>query len=124
MVSEAGVAPVLAIFAAAGGALRVAHLEEFFNSNLEDERLYENFNKMSGGQRQRLGLARALYRDSKLLVLDEATSSLDAITESKVMEVVKLLRGDTTAIIIAHKLTTIKNADQVIYLEGGKVLGI
>jgi len=105
-------------------ALSVAHLEEYFNSNLEDKKLNENFNRMSGGQRQRLGLARALYRDSKLLVLDEATSSLDAIMESKVMETVKRLRGVTTVIIVAHRLTTIKDADQVIYLEGGKVLGI
>jgi ABC-type multidrug transport system fused ATPase/permease subunit len=105
-------------------ALSVAHLEEYFNLNLEDERLNENFSRMSGGQRQRLGLARALYRESKLLVLDEATSSLDAITESKVMETVKLLRGNTTVIIVAHRLTTIKDADQVIYLEDGKVLGI
>jgi ABC-type multidrug transport system fused ATPase/permease subunit len=105
-------------------ALDLAHLDEYFNSNLEDARLTENFNRMSGGQRQRLGLARALYRDSKLLVLDEATSSLDALTESKVMETVKRLRGDTTVIIVAHRLTTIKYADQVIYLEGGKVLGI
>ena len=105
-------------------SLSVAHLEEYFNSNLEDKRLNENFNRMSGGQRQRLGLARALYRDSKLLVLDEATSSLDAITESKVMETVKLLRGKATVIIVAHRLSTIKDADQVIYLQGGKVLGI
>ena len=105
-------------------ALGEAHLEEYLNYNLEDKRLTENFNRMSGGQRQRLGLARALYRDSKLLVLDEATSSLDAITESKVMETVALLRGNTTVIIVAHRLTTIKDADQVIYLEGGKVLGI
>jgi ABC-type multidrug transport system fused ATPase/permease subunit len=105
-------------------ALRVAHLEEYFNSNLEDEKLNENFNRMSGGQRQRLGLARALYRDSKILVLDEATSALDAITESKVMETVRSLRGNTTVIIVAHRLSTIKDADQVIYLEGGKVLGI
>jgi len=105
-------------------ALRVAHLEEYFNPNLEDEKLNENFNRMSGGQRQRLGLARALYRDSKLLVLDEATSSLDAITESKVMETIKSLRGNTTVIIVAHRLSTIKDADQVIYLEGGTVLGV
>jgi ABC-type multidrug transport system fused ATPase/permease subunit len=104
-------------------SLSVAHLEDYLDSNLEDKRLNENFNRMSGGQRQRLGLARALYRDSKLLVLDEATSSLDAITESKVMETVALLRGNTTVIIVAHRLTTIKDADQVIYLEGGKVLG-
>ena len=105
-------------------ALRVAHLEEYFDLNLEDKRLNDNFNRMSGGQRQRLGLARALYRDSKLLVLDEATSSLDAITESKVMETVKSLRGSTTVVIVAHRLSTIKDADQVVYLESGKVLGI
>jgi len=104
--------------------LRVAHLDEYFNSNLEDEKLNENFNRMSGGQRQRLGLARALYRDSKLLVLDEATSSLDSITESKVMETVKSLRGNATVIIVAHRLSTIQDADQVIYLEGGSVLGM
>jgi ATP-binding cassette, subfamily B, bacterial PglK len=77
---------------------------------------------MLGGQR--LGLARALYRDSELLILDEATSSLDAITESKVMETVKSLKGRTTVIIVAHRLTTMKDADQVIYLESGKVLGV
>ena len=105
-------------------ALRVANLEEYLDSNLEDKRLNENFNRMSGGQRQRLGLARALYRDSKLLVLDEATSSLDAITEHKVMETVNLLRGNTTVIIVAHRLSTIQDSDQVIYLGDGKVLGI
>jgi ABC-type multidrug transport system fused ATPase/permease subunit len=105
-------------------ALRVANLEEYLDSNLEDKRLNENFNRMSGGQRQRLGLARALYRDSKLLVLDEATSSLDAITEHKVMETVNLLRGNTTVIIVAHRLSTIQDSDQVIYLGYGKVLGI
>jgi ABC-type multidrug transport system fused ATPase/permease subunit len=105
-------------------ALSVAHLDEYFKSNLKDEKLHENFNRMSGGQRQRLGLARALYRESKILILDEATSSLDAITESKVMETVKSLRGITTVIIVAHRLSTIKDADQVVYLERGKVLGI
>jgi ABC-type multidrug transport system fused ATPase/permease subunit len=104
-------------------ALCIAHLEEDFNSNLNEEKLHENFNRMSGGQRQRLGLARALYRESKILILDEATSSLDAITESKVMETVKSLRGSTTVIIVAHRLSTIKDADHVIYLGGGKVLG-
>ncbi|MBJ7257675.1 MAG: ABC transporter ATP-binding protein [Akkermansiaceae bacterium] len=105
-------------------ALNVAHLDEYFDSNLIDEKLHENFSRMSGGQRQRLGLARALYRESKILILDEATSSLDAITESKVMETVKSLRGKTTVVIVAHRLSTIKDADQVIYVEGGKVLGM
>ena len=111
-------------FAKVREVLALARLEEYLGSNLDDKKLNERFGRISGGQRQRLGLARALYRDSKLLVLDEATSSLDAITESKVMETVKLLRGKTTVIIVAHRLSTIKDADQVIYLEGGKVLGI
>jgi ABC-type multidrug transport system fused ATPase/permease subunit len=105
-------------------ALSEAHLDEYLSFNLNDNKLNENFIKMSGGQRQRLGLARALYRSSKLLVLDEATSSLDAITESKVMETVKSLRGKATVVIVAHRLSTIKDADQVVYLDGGRVLGI
>jgi ABC-type multidrug transport system fused ATPase/permease subunit len=105
-------------------ALIAANLEEYLDSDLNDQKLSENFNKMSGGQRQRLGLARALYRDSRILVLDEATSALDTITESKVMETVDSLRGKTTVIIVAHRLTTIKNADQVIYIEGGRVQGV
>jgi ABC-type multidrug transport system fused ATPase/permease subunit len=105
-------------------ALISAQLDEYFNSDLQDDKLEENFSRMSGGQRQRLGLARALYRDSRILILDEATSSLDAISESKVMETVMSLRGEKTVVIVAHRLSTIKDADQVIYLEGGKVLGI
>jgi ATP-binding cassette subfamily C protein len=105
-------------------ALSVAHLDEYFDANLKDEKLHESLNRMSGGQRQRLGLARALYRESKILILDEATSSLDAVTESKVMETVKSLRGKTTVVIVAHRLSTIKDADQVIYLEDGIVLGM
>ncbi len=105
-------------------ALSASQLEEYFNSSMEDKRLNEVFNRMSGGQRQRLGLARALYRDSRVVVLDEASSSLDAVTESKVMETLKHLRGISTVIIVAHRLTTIRHADQVIYLEGGKVRGI
>jgi ABC-type multidrug transport system fused ATPase/permease subunit len=105
-------------------SISAAHLDEVFDSNLEDEKLREDLNRMSGGQRQRLGLARAIYRDSKILVLDEATSALDASTESKVMETVKSLRGSTTVIIVAHRLSTIKDADEVIYLDNGTVLGI
>ena len=105
-------------------ALTASHLDEYVASNLKRDKLSENFIKMSGGERQRLGLARALYRNSELLVLDEATSSLDAMTESKIMETVNSLRGKVTVIIVAHRLTTIKDADQVIYLADGKVLGV
>ena len=78
---------------------------------------------MSGGQRQRLGLARALYRNCSFLILDEATSALDAVTESQVMDTVHGLRGTSTVVIVAHRLTTIKDADQVIYLDKGEILG-
>ncbi len=105
-------------------SLMAAHLEEYIETKFDGEKLNENFKRMSGGQRQRLGLARALYRESKILFLDEATSSLDAITESKVMDSVNSLSGNTTVIIVAHRMTTVKDADQVIYLEGGKVLGV
>ena len=78
---------------------------------------------LSGGQRQRLGLARALYRGSNVLFLDEPTSSLDASTEAEVMEALHRIRGRATVIIVAHRLSTIQNVDEVIYLEGGRVLG-
>ncbi len=77
----------------------------------------------SGGQRQRVGLARALYRRPGLLVLDEATSSLDSVTEAKVMAAVRALPPETTVITIAHRLSTIRDCDEIIYLANGKILG-
>ena len=77
---------------------------------------------MSGGQRQRLGIARALFTNPKLLVLDEATSSLDGITESEISKSVAALSGEVTVIIIAHRLTTVRNVDKVVYLDKGKIL--
>lgn len=76
----------------------------------------------SGGQRQRLGIARALFTNPKLLVLDEATSSLDGQTESDVSEAIKSLRGSATIVLIAHRLSTAKNADLVVYLENGEIV--
>jgi ABC-type multidrug transport system fused ATPase/permease subunit len=81
-------------------------------------------NVASGGQRQRIGLARALYREPSLLVLDEVTSALDTETENFVMQHVQSLHGRATVIIVAHRLTTVQNADKVIYIEDGVVLGI
>jgi ABC-type bacteriocin/lantibiotic exporter with double-glycine peptidase domain len=78
--------------------------------------------KLSGGQQQRLGIARALVTKPKLLVLDEATSSLDSVTENDITSTLAELRGKTTMITIAHRLSTVRNADVVIYLEEGNII--
>lgn len=77
--------------------------------------------KLSGGQRQRVGIARALYSDPKLLILDEATSALDNETEAAVMQSIDNLRGEHTMVIIAHRLTTIKNSDRIYEIADGKI---
>ena len=79
--------------------------------------------QLSGGQKQRLGIARALYRNPDFLVLDEATSALDAVLESEVMENLNAVPGSLTMIIVAHRLATIQNVDQVIYIDNGVITG-
>jgi len=104
-----------------------ARLEEIVDRVEADSQLTKIGNvslNMSGGQKQRIGLARALYRNPTLLALDEATSALDTETEHQVMQTVSHLRGNMTTIIIAHRLSTVQHADQVIYLEDGIVRGI
>ncbi|GAA2177120.1 ABC transporter ATP-binding protein [Leucobacter tardus] len=76
----------------------------------------------SGGQRQRLGIARALYTDPYVLILDEATSALDTKTEARVSEAIHGLRGEVTLISIAHRLSTVKDVDELFYMESGRVL--
>jgi ABC-type multidrug transport system fused ATPase/permease subunit len=78
-------------------------------------------NQLSGGQRQRLGIARALFTAPKLLILDEATSALDAETESLISQTIKELKGKCTVILIAHRLSSVMNADKVIFMENGKI---
>jgi ABC-type multidrug transport system fused ATPase/permease subunit len=78
--------------------------------------------KLSGGQRQRLGIARALFTNPQLLVLDEATSSLDGQTESEISEAINSLHGQVTVVLIAHRLSTVRMADQVIYLSRGEII--
>ena len=106
------------------GALKVAHLDEFVASLPDgiDTQVGERGAKISGGQRQRLGIARAMFTRPHLLVLDEATSSLDGETEASISDAIHALRGSTTVVIIAHRLSTVRNADKVVYLSNGKVL--
>jgi ABC-type multidrug transport system fused ATPase/permease subunit len=79
---------------------------------------------VSGGQKQRIGLARALYRTPGFLVLDEATSALDSETERAVIESIKSLRDKVTVLIVAHRLSTVRDVDQVIYMQEGEIKGI
>lgn len=105
-------------------ALKVAQLFDFV-SNLPDgldTYVGERGTLMSGGQRQRLGIARAMFTRPLLLVLDEATSSLDAETESSISSAIQSLRGSTTVVLIAHRLSTVRNVDKVIYLSEGKAI--
>jgi ABC-type multidrug transport system fused ATPase/permease subunit len=77
--------------------------------------------RLSGGQRQRLGIARALYDDPDILILDEATSSLDLETESKITDVMTSLHGTKTLVIIAHRLSTIQSCDEIYYMKDGGI---
>lgn len=104
-------------------ALKQAQLFEFVDSLAEglDTLVGDRGVRLSGGQRQRIGIARALYHNPEVLVLDEATSALDTDTEKAVMEAIDNFKGEKTIIIIAHRLTTIKNADIVYEVADGKV---
>ena len=104
-------------------ALRVANLDQFALDlpNGIDTQVGERGTQLSGGQRQRLGIARAMFTRPHLLVLDEATSSLDGGTEANISEAIHALRGSTTVVMIAHRLSTVRNADIVVYLSNGKI---
>ena len=104
-------------------ALRRAHLDHFLTESREglDTAIGERGFRLSGGQRQRLGIARALYTRPKLLVLDEATSALDSETEQAIMQTLRDLEGEVTTITVAHRLATVRHADQVLYLHGGRI---
>jgi ATP-binding cassette subfamily C protein len=97
----------------------IRELPEGINSNVG-----ARGSRLSGGQRQRLGIARALYTKPRLLVLDEATSALDGLTENEVSEAINNLKSTMTLLLIAHRLSTVKMADRIIYMENGKIRSI
>jgi len=105
-------------------ALEVAQLGSFVESLPQQLQtpVGDRGTKISGGQRQRLGIARAMFTNPQLLVLDEATSSLDGETESQISDAIHHMKGTRTVIMIAHRLSTVREADVVIYLEGGKLI--
>ena len=104
-------------------AAKLACVDEFIND------LPKGYNTLLGergllisvGQKQRIAIARAILRDSPILLLDEATSSLDAISENAIKKAINNMSGNKTIIVIAHRLSTVKNADRIIYLENGKI---
>ncbi|MBD3306806.1 ATP-binding cassette domain-containing protein, partial [candidate division KSB3 bacterium] len=106
-------------------AARIANLHHFIMTELPhgyETVVGERGIRLSGGQRQRIGIARALYRDPSFLIFDEATSSLDNITEQVVMEAINSLSGQKTMVMIAHRLSTVKACDRIYVMEHGSII--
>ncbi|WP_314683813.1 ABC transporter ATP-binding protein [Rothia mucilaginosa] len=103
--------------------IEVAALTEVIDSleNGLETMIGYNATRLSGGQKQRLGIARALYRNPSVLILDEATSALDNETEHKITKTIERISKDITVIIVAHRLSTVRNVDQLVYLSKGQI---
>jgi len=107
-------------------AARIANLHGFVVEELPngyDTPVGERGVRLSGGQRQRIGIARALYHEPNVIVMDEATSALDNMTEHAVMDAVHNLDNSATVILIAHRLTTVRDCDHIFLLDHGRVIG-
>ncbi|MHB1947376.1 MAG: ABC transporter ATP-binding protein [Gammaproteobacteria bacterium] len=106
-------------------ATRIANIHSFITETLSDQYetiIGERGIRLSGGQRQRIGIARALYYDPDVLILDEATSSLDSMTENAIMDAIRTLSRKKTIIIIAHRLATVKECDIIYLFDNGKIV--
>jgi len=105
-------------------AARIAHADEFIGEFDDgyDTIVGERGVKLSGGQRQRIAIARAVLADPRILILDEATSSLDSESEAKIQDGLRTLRQGRTTFVIAHRLSTIRSADQILVVEGGEIV--
>ncbi len=103
---------------------KLSHCNEFIDKlpNKFDTIIGENGTRLSGGEKQRLSIARAMLKKSKIILLDEATSSLDAETESKIQEAIKLLTKDRTTLVIAHRLSTVMNSKTICVVDDGKIV--
>ena len=95
----------------------IAELEKGYNSIVGERGV-----RLSGGQCQRIGIARALYDDPEVLVFDEATSSLDGVTENAIMDAIQILSHNKTIIMIAHRLTTLKECDVIHVMQNGSII--
>ncbi|GAB2701366.1 lipid A ABC transporter ATP-binding protein/permease MsbA [Aliiglaciecola aliphaticivorans] len=105
-------------------AAKIAHVQEFVDQLPDgyDTMVGENGLKLSGGQRQRIAIARAILLDAPILILDEATSALDTESERLIQDALDKLQQDRTSIVVAHRLSTIENADQIMVIEQGKII--
>jgi subfamily B ATP-binding cassette protein MsbA len=105
-------------------AIKAAHVDEFLDELPEglETRVGESGLRLSGGQRQRIAIARAIYKDAPILILDEATSALDNKSERYVQEALETLMRDRTSLVIAHRLTTIEGADEILVLDAGEIV--
>ena len=105
-------------------AAKLSHCNEFIDKlpNKFDTIIGENGTRLSGGEKQRLSIARAMLKKSKIILLDEATSSLDAETESKIQEAIKLLTKDRTTLVIAHRLSTVMSSKTICVVDNGEIV--
>ena len=105
-------------------AAKLSHSDEFINKlpNKYETLIGEDGVRLSGGEKQRISIARAMLKKSSIILLDEATSSLDSDTETKIQDAIKILTNNKTTIVIAHRLSTILNSNNIYVIESGKII--